>query len=76
MRPKGTETMRQPTFEVIGPLHYTPTLARALEAAGWVAERKPGEPVWWRDPMGLVSERMRTGEAWMLLQKRIANGVR
>jgi hypothetical protein len=69
------KTMRQPTFETIGPLDYTPTLARALEAAGWVAERKRGEPVWWRDPMGLVPERLRTGEAWQLLMKRKASGV-
>lgn len=66
--------MRQPTFEVIGPLSYTPTLARELEAAGWCAERKRGEPTWWRDPMGLVGI-MRTGEAWLLMQRRKAHGV-
>lgn len=66
--------MKQPTFDVIGPLAYTPTLARALEEAGWVAERERGEPVWWRDPMQLVG-RMRTGEAWHLMMKRKANGV-
>ena len=66
--------MRRPTFDVIGPLNYTPTLARELEAAGWLPERTRGEPVWWRDPMGLVG-RMRTGEAWDLTQKRKANGV-
>lgn len=66
--------MRQITFEAIGPLDYKPTLARALEDAGWHAERKRGEPTWWLDPMGLVG-RMRTGEAWHLMTKRKENGV-
>ncbi len=67
--------MRRPTFDAIGPLTYTPTLARELEAAGWIADRRRGEPTLWRDPMGLVG-RMRTGEAWLLMQRRAANGVR
>jgi hypothetical protein len=66
--------MKDPSLQFIGPLDYTPTLARALEEAGWVAERKRGEPVWWTDPRGLVG-RMRTGEAWHLMAKRRANGV-
>ena len=66
--------MRRPTFEVIGPLDYTPTMARQLEAAGWVARRTRGEPVWWEDPLGLVAP-TRTGEAWLLMQKRKANGA-
>jgi hypothetical protein len=63
--------MRESTFEAIGPLTYTPKLARELGAAGWVAERKRGEPIWWRDPLGLVGK-MRTGEAWHLMMKRKA----
>lgn len=61
-------------FDVIGPLSYTPTLARALEGAGWCPERKRGEPTWWHDPMRLVGP-MRTGEAWLLMMKRKANGI-
>jgi hypothetical protein len=66
--------MRKPTFEAVGPLTYTTTMARELENTGWMAVRKRGEPVWWLDPMGLVG-RMRTGETWMLIQRRKANGI-
>lgn len=66
--------MKRPSFDPIGPLSYTPTIARELEAAGWKAEREPHEPVRWRDPLGLESGRLRTGEAWMLMQKRQRHG--
>ena len=58
----------------VEPHSYSPTMARELEAAGWRPERLRGEPVWWWDPMRLVGP-MRTGEAWLLLQKRRAHGV-
>ena len=67
--------MRQATFEPIGPLTYTPSIARALEAAGWHAERAPHEPVYWRDPLRLEGGRLRTGEAWNLMMRRRANGL-
>lgn len=49
---------------------------RALYDAGWRATRENvHEPYYWDDPLGFLSHRPRTEEAYELLQKRIANGI-
>ncbi len=46
-----------------------------LEAKGWRAVRKRGEPVWFRDPLGLQGGQLRIEDAYRLQLRRDASGI-
>jgi len=45
-------------------------MAKALDEAGWRAERRRGEPTWYFDPYGFETKPLRVEEAFGLQEKR------